>query len=230
MLTLSIDTCSRYCSVCVSREATILAYKILPLERGHAEQLLPLIQETFTAAGLSLQETQAVCVHIGPGTFTGVRIGLAAARALGLALSCRVVGVTLFQLLAFHAGQNLPPLSQIVTLVPTVKEQFYYQEFLGDKATTSAEVLSRAAALALLREKNQPFINVIGLTERQLTELFAEEELHVKLLSYTEAEFTLLQAAWCHRYPEQWREPLPLYMREPDAKVSAHKSFLSRGS
>lgn len=96
MRVLAIDTALGACSACVfdSASAQPLAIESLPMERGHAEALLPLVDRVVDKIEGRFESLDRVAVTIGPGSFTGLRVGIAAARAIGLAAGVPVVGVT----------------------------------------------------------------------------------------------------------------------------------------
>lgn len=96
MRVLAIDTALGQCAACVldSGEPEPLATESLALERGHAEALLPLLDRVVSRAEGGFASLDRVVVTIGPGSFTGLRVGIAAARAVGLAIEAPVVGVT----------------------------------------------------------------------------------------------------------------------------------------
>ena len=95
MILLAIDTALASCSACVynSSQNKILAEECELMERGHAEALAPMVARVMVAAGVSYDQLNRIAVTTGPGTFTGIRIGLSFARALGLALNIKVVGI-----------------------------------------------------------------------------------------------------------------------------------------
>ena len=95
MKLLCLDTAMAACSVGVY-DATgerLLASAYVPMERGHAEALAPMVEQVMREAGLGFGDLGRIAVTVGPGTFTGVRIGLAMARGLGLALGIPVCGI-----------------------------------------------------------------------------------------------------------------------------------------
>lgn len=96
MRILAIDTALGACAACVlsGQAAAPLAMESIPLERGHAEALLPLLDRVVARAGSGFEELDRVVVTVGPGSYTGLRIGISAARAIGLAAGIPVVGVT----------------------------------------------------------------------------------------------------------------------------------------
>lgn len=100
---LAIDTALAACAACVleSDTNTLLSEETLLLERGHAEALLPLVERVIARSGAGFSALDRVAVTTGPGSFTGLRVGISAARAIALAAEIPVVGVsTLSALLA----------------------------------------------------------------------------------------------------------------------------------
>jgi tRNA threonylcarbamoyladenosine biosynthesis protein TsaB len=93
---LAIDTALEACAACVLDEAheSLLSAEAIPMERGHAEALVPLIDRVVGTVEGGFPSLDRVAVTIGPGGFTGLRVGIAAARAIGLAARIPVVGVT----------------------------------------------------------------------------------------------------------------------------------------
>jgi tRNA threonylcarbamoyladenosine biosynthesis protein TsaB len=96
MRILAIDTALGACSACVIEHdrAEPIGLSQLVLERGHAEALMPLLEQVMGTVDGGFASLNRIAVTIGPGSFTGLRVGLAAARAIGLAVGAPVVGVT----------------------------------------------------------------------------------------------------------------------------------------
>lgn len=96
MRVLAIDTALGACSACIldAGATTPLAAETLIMERGHAEALMPLVGRVAEAVPGAFESIDRVAVTIGPGSFTGMRVGISAARAIGLAADVPVVGVT----------------------------------------------------------------------------------------------------------------------------------------
>lgn len=113
MRVLAIDTALGRCSACVMQagDDEPLAIEQMDLERGHAEALMPLLQRVVEAAG-GFSSLDRIAVTVGPGSFTGLRVGLSAARAMGVATGLPVVGVstlaaTCAPLLGREAGRTV---------------------------------------------------------------------------------------------------------------------------
>ena len=132
MLILSLDTTGSILSLALLEEEKVLAEQNEPLERGQAEFLMPLIQTLMTKTGKEMADLDAVAVCTGPGSFTGVRIGLAGARAFGLALDIPVWGVTAFE--AACLDQKEPCVVALDT-----KRDDYYVAFMDEKGDFKQE-------------------------------------------------------------------------------------------
>ena len=100
MIVLAIDTALAACSAAIVRDGTAIASMSEPMARGHAERLAPLVDELMRRAGVAFDEVDRIAVTVGPGSFTGVRVGLSFARALALALGRPCVGVSTLEALA----------------------------------------------------------------------------------------------------------------------------------
>jgi tRNA threonylcarbamoyl adenosine modification protein YeaZ len=96
MRVLAIDTALEACSVAVfdTERADMRMHESLHMQRGHAEALMPLIARVLDHAGLDFAALDRIAVTIGPGSFTGLRVGIAAARGIALASGKRAVGLS----------------------------------------------------------------------------------------------------------------------------------------
>lgn len=94
VIVLALDTSSSACSAAVWRDGAVLARRFEAMARGQSEALMPMVVAVMAEAGLDYPELSLIGVTVGPGAFTGIRIGLAAARGLGLAAGLPVAGVT----------------------------------------------------------------------------------------------------------------------------------------
>lgn len=97
---LGIDSSTGACSIALCRGEAVLAHLREDMARGQSERLAPMAEAGLAAAGLTFQDLDAVAVTRGPGSFTGLRIGMAFAKGLGQALGIPVLGVTGFDAVA----------------------------------------------------------------------------------------------------------------------------------
>lgn len=122
MLTLSIHTSGGACDVALIRDASLVGRKTEAMKRGHDQRLPVLTQELILTSGVRLSDVDQFAVNVGPGSFTGIRVGVAFARGLALANESSAIGITSLeamflpdhtgpQLALLPARQRLPDLS-----------------------------------------------------------------------------------------------------------------------
>src|SRR5689334_25296631 len=96
MLILAIDTALDACAAAVlDTSAGVIAQESQAMKRGHAEALMPLIARVMKASGIAFAALDRIAVTTGPGSFTGLRVGLSAARGIALEASKPVVGLVM---------------------------------------------------------------------------------------------------------------------------------------
>lgn len=113
MTLLAIDTSAAACAACVYDVAAgrEIAREVRDIGKGHAEHLLGVIETALARAGMDFQALDRIVVGIGPGSFTGIRVGVSAARGLALALKIPAVGVASLEAIAAEASAlaGVPP-------------------------------------------------------------------------------------------------------------------------
>jgi tRNA threonylcarbamoyladenosine biosynthesis protein TsaB len=125
MIILAIDTCEAYCSAAIVKGGNGLARYSEKIGRGHAEKLLPAIEQLLIDASLSWRDLEKIAVISGPGTFTGLRIGLSVARGLALSLQIPCVGMSALKCLALQADH----IGIVHACIAGRGETSYYQQF-----------------------------------------------------------------------------------------------------
>ncbi len=128
MRLLAIDTALEACSAAVldNEPAAIVAHESLAMTRGHAEALMPMISRVLLRARVAVGDLDRIAVTTGPGSFTGLRVGISAARGLALASGKPAVGVTTLNAFAapyVAADRSLP----VVVAIDARHEQVYLQ-------------------------------------------------------------------------------------------------------
>lgn len=200
MRILAIETATEGCSVALFEDGVLLATRHEVLGRGHAERLVPLIAE-LPGKG----RAEEIRVSLGPGSFTGTRIGIAAARALGVAWGAQVRGYPTLSLVAAMA--RLSAGNQTVRVAMTGGHgEFFVQDFAADGAASGPHrSLSPEAAAAL-----PGTILVAGSRAANLAALSGSDALAL----LPEARHALLVP------DNQLADALaPLYGRPPDARI-----------
>jgi tRNA threonylcarbamoyladenosine biosynthesis protein TsaB len=108
MTVLAIETATQTCSVALVQNGETLASRVLPPETKAAKYLAPAIREALVEAGRTLDDVSALAIDVGPGSFTGLRVGIGLAKGLAFARELPVYGVLSLDALAEDARQNLP--------------------------------------------------------------------------------------------------------------------------
>lgn len=106
MLTLGISTSAKYPSAAVSRDGVLLSFRIDESGRSHSQTLMTLIDSAITDAGIQKSELELIAVDVGPGSFTGVRIGVSTANAMAMALGIGVMPICSLAALRHVAAQS----------------------------------------------------------------------------------------------------------------------------
>ncbi len=148
MRLLAIDTAASACSAAVWDEGNVVE-KLRPMARGHAEALLPIILEVMRSAGIGFSDLDAVAVTVGPGAFTGLRVGLAVARGIGLASGLPCFGVSTLEAIAGSVDWKMADGRRLLVALDTKRGDFYTQLFLESRAVTPPAILSDTACLNL---------------------------------------------------------------------------------
>ena len=134
MRILALDSATSACSVAVFCDKEVIAHRYEEMSRGQAETLIPMVADAMSAAGLEFDALDAIAVTMGPGAFTGVRIGLSTAQSLALAADKPLVGVTTLE--AVFAAQG-PASAPFLVALDTKRTDIYAQLFDSDgKALT----------------------------------------------------------------------------------------------
>ncbi|HEY7972243.1 MAG: tRNA (adenosine(37)-N6)-threonylcarbamoyltransferase complex dimerization subunit type 1 TsaB [Xanthobacteraceae bacterium] len=148
MYVLALDTALAACSVAVldSRHG-ILASASVPMRRGHAEALLPSINHVMDDAGVAFSDLDRIAVTVGPGSFTGLRVGVSAARGIALAAGKPAVGVT--TLAAFAAPALILAQGTPVLAVVDARHGQFYAQTVGDVGAAEARMVSLSEIMEL---------------------------------------------------------------------------------
>jgi len=226
---LALDTALDACSVGLAiREAsqTRLVGRSLVLGRGHAEHLMTELGHLLAEAGLTYQNLTRLAVTVGPGSFTGLRVGLATARSLALALDIPLIGASTLEALALTAmSETKDPLA---VLIDARRNQVYGQLFAMKadmpNPLTEATALSAEDFAALCIDHQ--VAGLMGSGAALVKE--ADGQLaDLPIVAATAPDMSAL-ARWALDQPEPLTSPTPLYLRGPDAKPQAAKAIARR--
>jgi len=133
MRVLAFDTTTDACSAAVAVGPKVRARRFEVLGRGHVERLVAMVTEVMVEARLDFADLDLIAVTVGPGTFTGVRIGLAAARGFALAAGLPVAGFTTLEVLAGGLGEARGAGAGVIAAMDARRDQIYRQCFGPDR-------------------------------------------------------------------------------------------------
>ena len=225
MLICGIDTATAQVSVAVGGHEGVLASTQSLRGRQHAEILTPAIEFTCRQARVGLSEISVVAVDLGPGLFTGLRVGVAAAKAMAYALGVPMIGVPSLDLLAFPVRFTS---RLIVAVIDARRGEVFYAFYrqvpggiqrLGDHAVGSPDDL----ASELMATSEECLLVGDGVVRyREVFEGLKKCEIVEEGFSHPNAQ-SLVLLAHARALREQWVKPWdlqPLYLRKPDAEIN----------
>jgi tRNA threonylcarbamoyl adenosine modification protein YeaZ len=182
--------------------------------KGHAERLMAFIEQTLNKAAVSIGAIGKIAVSIGPGSFTGVRVGVSTARGFALALKCPVVGISTLEALAFDARQAFDS-RPVLSIIDARRDEIYAQFFASDGSPTSVPgVTTLPEVFAALSD--HPGNVVLSGSGAALINAGLERKLDVAVTTSTGTIEAFARLA-AHRTVDG-EAPKPLYLRGLDVK------------
>jgi tRNA threonylcarbamoyladenosine biosynthesis protein TsaB len=214
MIVLGLDTCLSSCSVAVLDGARVLASAREVMARGHQERLALMARDVMAQAGLTFERLERIAVTVGPGSFTGLRVGVAFAKGLALALNAPTVGIGTLEALAAEAPSNGKG-SLVFPAIDARRGQLYLQAFEDGRALMAPDALTIEVAAARIAELSQgrPFA-LVGSGAALLADFAPAARVIVAEGADARQVARLAQ----DRAPGPLK---PLYLRAPDAKLPA---------
>ncbi|WP_421725463.1 tRNA (adenosine(37)-N6)-threonylcarbamoyltransferase complex dimerization subunit type 1 TsaB [Bauldia sp.] len=223
MRLLAIDTAGERCSAAVAAVDSIdLILRTETIGRGHAERLFALVAEVMADAGLDYGQLDRIAVTVGPGSFTGLRVGIAAARGLALATGCPVVSVGTLAAAAERARTLAGPVP-VVAALDARRDEIYAQAFAADGAPVTEPAVGLAARFAALIEDNAMLAGSAADVLADAAGVAADRIAHRDAAPDIASVVRLGLAA-----PDPDGPPRPLYLRPPDAKPSTRAAVARR--
>lgn len=225
MLILGVETATQQVSVAIGGHEGVLGLMEVSRGRRHAETLVPAIEFVCAQADVRVDEFGAVAVDVGPGLFTGMRVGLAAAKAMAQALRIPMIGISSLDLLAFplrHADRTIAAV--IDARKGEVFQAFYRPVPGGVQRVSEPRVSSVDDLVADITARGQNVVCVGDGALRYHDALAADVrcDFAEQFLQYPSAA-PLVQLAHARALREEWVNPWeiqPLYLRAPDAQIN----------
>ncbi|MGE3624628.1 MAG: tRNA (adenosine(37)-N6)-threonylcarbamoyltransferase complex dimerization subunit type 1 TsaB [Bdellovibrionales bacterium] len=209
MLILSIDSAAAACGACLWRDGEILAIKSEAMDRGQDRRLIPLINEIMAKAETDFEELDRVAVTRGPGSFTGLRIGLAAARGIGLAAGKSVIGIDRF---AIYREQQAAAGESLFIVIESKRQELFCRFYPSGAAPGEPHMLTRGQIAEFLA---------------QWPDTITTGDAHYGVPPAECEAITCARLAARAALDEADFLPRPLYIREPDVTFP-HKTGSGR--
>lgn len=222
MIALGIDTSLTASSAAILRDGGVIGHARLDSARGQADSLFGLIEEACRTAEVSYADIERIGVAVGPGSFTGIRVGVAAARGLGLALGVPVIGVSTFEALAIAAseksGATLPRNSRFLIAIDARRGEIYAQAFcMGESGPEASGEATTLRLVDAAKESASLPRALFGSGAPLLAAQSPQNRLSADTLSgHPDARVVALLTTG---RPAPAFPPSPFYLRAPDAKL-----------
>ncbi len=213
---LACDTANGLCSVALHRSGHDIVSVKGKAQSEQAETLFAMLDEVFATTGLHYHDLTHLAVSIGPGSFTGIRIGLAAMRGIALVTGLPILGVSTLEALAADAIRLYSPEQPIIVALDARRGQIYHQVF-----SPTLEKLSDAQLLTY-DEARQAYPLAQALLVGNGASLLVAD--NTGNLGVPDAESIARLAEQYLPFPTDTVAPAPFYIRPPDAKVSSRIS------
>ncbi|MBL4639461.1 MAG: tRNA (adenosine(37)-N6)-threonylcarbamoyltransferase complex dimerization subunit type 1 TsaB [Kordiimonadaceae bacterium] len=223
MTILAIDTSETCCSAALLLEDGVSFSKQEDIGRGHAERLLPMIDELLAEAAIGFDSITRIAVVTGPGTFTGLRIGLSVARGLALALTIPCVGIMSLNVLAAGCLKGASQDMKAHVVTKGRGGQVFYQVYENTRdsvplAVSEAVNIDADEAAALIGNPEVGLLVGSGLV------LLGEEFTVAAAGNFSAVDPVVLAELSATLSPSDY-PPEPSYLRPPDA-IKAKAVFL----
>ncbi|MEY2958960.1 MAG: hypothetical protein RLZZ01_1528 [Actinomycetota bacterium] len=223
MLILGIETATEQVGVAIGGHEGVIANFEVVRGRRHAEILTPAIEFACRQADVDLSEIGCLAVDVGPGLFTGMRVGLAAAKALALALRVPIIGISSLDLLAFECRHTD---RVVVPVVDARKSEVFWAVYRqvpgGIQQVTPPTVGPVDELVADLLARSQDVLCVGDGAERHRTAILDGYRCEISGPHHP-SPAALVRLAHARALREEWSRPdeiEPIYLRAPDAQIN----------
>ncbi|MGW5656445.1 tRNA (adenosine(37)-N6)-threonylcarbamoyltransferase complex dimerization subunit type 1 TsaB [Streptomyces humi] len=208
MLLLALDTATPAVTVALHDGTAVIASSSQVDARRHGELLLPAVDRVLAEAGIKLDAVTAIAVGVGPGPYTGLRVGLMTADTFGLALGVPVHGLCTLDALAYAADIGSGP---FVVATDARRKEVYWATYADSRTRLTEPAVDRPADIAE-RVAGLPAVGAGALLYPDTFPAVHEPE-HVSAAALASLAAERLAAG------EELPAPRPLYLRRPDAQV-----------
>lgn len=211
MKILSIDTASDVCGVSILEDTKLICNLDIVTGRTHSENLMPMIEKAFLESKTSLKDIDLIVCDKGPGSFTGIRIGVATTKGFCDSLNIPAIGISSLEIFAYSKKENLKENDYICSAIDCKNKNCYYSVYQL-KNNSFIEIISPISdSINILEDIKNKYPKII----------FAGDFYSDKLNSY------YLGLAGFDKYnKKQFDSILPLYLKKPQAQIQLEQGLL----
>jgi tRNA threonylcarbamoyladenosine biosynthesis protein TsaB len=235
---LSIETATDVCGVALVQKQNVIAQRVLAEKYVHSEKLLPMIDEVLRDASLSAKHLDAIAVSIGPGSFTGLRIGLSTAKGLALSLGISVIAVPTLDALAYAFFRTKRGASAAVVcpMIDAKRDEAFFCFYRIDAAGVSRQSEYAIALKSKIVEMAPPSVMFVGDGAGKMgasQEFDTSRLFNPSIVCSAESVGLVAESAGVKLSPEELSRLEPLYLREfvatqpgGDRAISPHRASI----
>ncbi len=231
MKILSIDTASNICGVSILEDTNLICKLDQDTGRTHSENLMPMLQQAFRQSNLSLNDIDLLVCDNGPGSFTGIRIGIATIKAFCDSLNLPCIGISSLEALAYAIQEE----GFIASILDCKNDNCYfalyerknsnYHEIIAPTAETIENALNLCAQKISLNKSITFVGNGSVIYQESIVHKFKENAI-LAPLDANILDSYLVGLAGFHKYKQnQLEDVLPLYLKKPQAQRQLEEKF-----
>jgi len=230
MIILGLDSCGKYLSVALSDGPDLLSNITDFSELSQAENIVPIIEEILKKSSLTYKDIDYLAVTSGPGSFTGVRIGLACADAISLATRVKTISISTPDSISYKMINQSRTFDFYVPIIRASRREFYIQIFdKNNLAKSDIELIEIDHLASYIRHLNG--LITIGGSGISQIEHFTNQNDQSKItflprFPYTEARILCKRAYELIMQNNYISNLDPIYIRKPDAKIGKNTNLL----
>jgi len=230
MKVLGLDTATSACSAAVYGDGKVMSRRFEAMTRGQSEALMPMVEQVLDEAKTDALDLDLIVVTVGPGAFTGLRIGIACARGLSLASGVEAIGISTSQAIAFEAGSGTGNDQALLVALDSKRDDIYIQAFKpkGDlagfaNAYAPVEAIAPDKLVSRLNEFNIPGrISIVGDATLRAEEILRDGGVSAEIIDAPGMPDAAQIATYAARHwgsRDKFLGLTPVYLRPPDAAI-----------
>ena len=221
MKILSIDTSSNLCAVAVLEDTNLIKENILDDTKNHSEKIMPVIAQTLEEANLRLQDIDLIVCDKGPGSFTGIRIGVATVMSFVDSLKIPAIGITSLEALAYNVILDSKNQSFICSLIDAKNDNVYFELYSAETGLPLSIIPADCMNIIELVDLLKNYQNICFVGDGSVThkEILCTNFPNGVFFTNNDISSYSLGIAGLNAYTSEKKEDLlPVYLRKSQAE------------